>query len=990
MEKLMNKNAIKKIFIAIIIVLLFNFIMPTYSNASWGGALFDPITDFVAAIGDAVLAALQYFMYDANISLNDASIFSLVEPNTVFMPDAYGLQASESEITYRINGAKLDQVNIITSIGNFLGDINILDGSGSEYQEAAEESTYNIPIIQYTPEKIFSNQVPALDANFINPRTWEQDMGSSSQDTSWAIYILGEENYNALVELYGDGLYAALNREIGADAYNTMKAEVESGEDLIDVDLWLLEQATFFSNGELEWADNIPVGELPDHWEELRQQCVDIVGNRIHDRLVGAMNEGSEAMNDRSISQALHSTIASWYLVLRNLAIIALLSVLLYVGIRMIISSTAADKAKYKQMLMDWFIALCLVFFLHYIMSFIMTFVETLVDGIASASDNVVVGIYTNQSLNTLEQNYQGTPLVFKTDLTGICRIRLQSKDLSEKAVFLIFYIVLIFYTVMFTWIYLKRAITMAFLTLMAPLVAITYPIDKMRDGQAQAFNMWLKEFVFNALLQPFHLIIYTVFVSSSIQIATSNPIYAILFLAFMTKAEKIMRRMFGFESAETAGGMSAAGMFGGAALFGGVKRLFGRAEKGGGHSGNGGINTKKSPRTKTPISDSKKPSLGSAFGRRNSSTGGGQLTSQQTQRRQSLLGASNSGGSNLSGSNGGTNSSLIISGGTARGSGSRIGSGSGISSGISGASPTRYTRNSRGVPSIRGISSGSGTNISRSNNTSGQSSFRSKRAIRGAIGIAAAGGHVLKGVSKVALGKVAPAVIGTAVGGAIGIASGIASDDMEDVLKYGAAGMAMGGAGVPAVGRRVKEAVGNMAQAVPNMANGVKESFERKYYGDEEATLRAQEREFMSDEDNKQEMTRQLTKNLGRKPTKEEINNAMQIGADYYNAGITDMGRITKAMETEEDIRNQLDNDVNNGLITEEEADAMARDQSKVVSKLASKIPPEELRDPQHSATIKQNIKRQLRRKGGLNDTEADSQADYIIDLILDQNGGI
>ena len=38
----------------------------------------------------------------------------------------------------------------------------------------------------------------------------------------------------------------------------------------------------------------------------------------------------------------------------------------------------------------------------------------------------------------------------------------------------------------------------MAFLTLIAPLVALTYPIDKMNDGQAQAFNRWMKEYIFN------------------------------------------------------------------------------------------------------------------------------------------------------------------------------------------------------------------------------------------------------------------------------------------------------------------------------------------------------------------------------------------------------------------------------------------------------------------------------------------------------------
>ena len=74
---------------------------------------------------------------------------------------------------------------------------------------------------------------------------------------------------------------------------------------------------------------------------------------------------GDKVQNDRSIAIQLQKTISSWYNALRNLVIVGLLSILVYVGIRMMITSVASDKAKYKQMFMDWLIALCLVFFLH-------------------------------------------------------------------------------------------------------------------------------------------------------------------------------------------------------------------------------------------------------------------------------------------------------------------------------------------------------------------------------------------------------------------------------------------------------------------------------------------------------------------------------------------------------------------------------------------------------------------------------------------------
>ena len=85
--------------------------------------------------------------------------------------------------------------------------------------------------------------------------------------------------------------------------------------------------------------------------------------------------EGTDYSNElggeeKSIVTKLRSVIATWYVALRNIAIVGLLSVLLYIGIRIVISSSANDKAKYKQFFMDWVVALCLIFFLHYIMSF--------------------------------------------------------------------------------------------------------------------------------------------------------------------------------------------------------------------------------------------------------------------------------------------------------------------------------------------------------------------------------------------------------------------------------------------------------------------------------------------------------------------------------------------------------------------------------------------------------------------------------------------
>ena len=51
-------------------------------------------------------------------------------------------------------------------------------------------------------------------------------------------------------------------------------------------------------------------------------------------------------------------------------------------------------------------------------------------------------------------------------------------------------YLALVIYTCIFTVQYLKRVVYMAFLTMIAPLIALTYPLDKIKDGKGVAFTI--------------------------------------------------------------------------------------------------------------------------------------------------------------------------------------------------------------------------------------------------------------------------------------------------------------------------------------------------------------------------------------------------------------------------------------------------------------------------------------------------------------------
>lgn len=350
--------------------------------------------------------------------------------------------------------------------------------------------------------------------------------------------------------------------------------------------------------------------------------------------------ESEQEASEKTIISKLKNIIRDWYITLRLIAIVGMMSVLVYIGIRILISSTADSKAKYKQMLWDWLMATCLIFVMHYIMVFSNMVVDSITEMIDSISVETKVGnnefVRNEQGVegfligvsgegkdtnldtkseklvekayelmiekgNDATKNYEayfwsdtkGTKakdkssakvLFWPTD-NFISQARMYAQkvnvdDGTENYQYIGFglvYVVLTVYTVMFIWVYLRRLIYMVFLTLIAPLVALTYPIDKVKDGQAQAFNFWFKEYAYNLLLQPLHLLLYIILIGSAMKFAADNSLYVIVALGFMIPAEKLLKEMFGFKGT-TPGSIS--GFAAGAMIMGATKSLFSRAPK--------------------------------------------------------------------------------------------------------------------------------------------------------------------------------------------------------------------------------------------------------------------------------------------------------------------------------------------------------------------------------------------------------------------------
>ena len=237
---------------------------------------------------------------------------------------------------------------------------------------------------------------------------------------------------------------------------------------------------------------------------------------------------GGQTLDSDSTMYVIRQNIAAWYYIIRNLSIILLLITLLYIGIRMAISSVAEQKAKYKNMLVSWVVSFAIVFGIHYIMIFILNINSSLIEII-------------KESFSGAEES------LYDTVRNGSYAIQASVGWRS-----LLFYMILVYLLIKFLLVYIKRFLVVAVLTFAAPFIGVLYSIDKIKDNKLQSFSKWLKEYFFNVIIQSIHALLYGLFMTVAFNISGESfvgIIFALLLINFMLKAESIFKSIFGIKS---------------------------------------------------------------------------------------------------------------------------------------------------------------------------------------------------------------------------------------------------------------------------------------------------------------------------------------------------------------------------------------------------------------------------------------------------------
>ena len=524
MKVFMDKRIVKRVLLVVILIILFGFIFSgnVQADSEVGGKLLKPFVDMILGLGDGIFNIVHYAVLQQKDSLITISLNSTVL-ETIATVGVWILAAAAAAaaviLTAGVASAVIGAISGITLSTVGVGTVILVSVVGG-----------------------------TIGATVFNSNVFPDDK----------------------LEL---PIYKVSVEEI-------FKNELE----MFDVDFFSPQKTKIvYTDGTVEYTDN-----------ETAQ------------RIQEAIKEG-RAVKYESTAKQLRTVVSNWYQILRNISLVALLSVLVYIGIRILISSTSNEKAKYKQFLMDWVVAICLLFIMHYIMAFANMAVKKVTNVISSInngnesiqiiedkdgkitkkltkigySNEEMEKLYVKDSSGNYKTNGGNKYIYWNTNLIGVARLnaQMEAKQTASYAGYTMIFIVLVFYTIFFIFTYLKRIIYMAFLTLIAPLVALTYPIDKMNDGKAQAFNMWFKEYIFNLLIQPMHLILYTVLITTAFGLAQTNMLYSLVAIGFICPSEKLLRKFFGFEKASTPGMF--AGPAGAAATMEITKRLFGKPPHG-------------------------------------------------------------------------------------------------------------------------------------------------------------------------------------------------------------------------------------------------------------------------------------------------------------------------------------------------------------------------------------------------------------------------
>ncbi len=238
-----------------------------------------------------------------------------------------------------------------------------------------------------------------------------------------------------------------------------------------------------------------------------------------------------------NLAYKLKDLVNYWHNYFRGLGIAVYLIILLYIGVKILLSSTGKGIEDAKQKLTSWGMGLIILFFAPILMKYTVKINDALVEMVREGSS------------------------VENKDIMSVVADEAMNKGILILS---IVYCIMVGQLLIIIMTYYKRAFMIAYLIVIFPIVATYYIWEKTQKGGARSLENWTKEYTTLVFTQLVHAIVYAVFIEGmygALVEGGGNYILYILCVTFLFKAEGIVKQIFNVRSvANTLGDLAASG----------------------------------------------------------------------------------------------------------------------------------------------------------------------------------------------------------------------------------------------------------------------------------------------------------------------------------------------------------------------------------------------------------------------------------------------
>lgn len=286
-----------------------------------------------------------------------------------------------------------------------------------------------------------------------------------------------------------------------------------------------------------------------------------IIFNQFPDTSIAFFKSNTGGDNPSKLIRMFRDGISDWYGKFRAIAVAGYLVILLYIGVRILFSVGGKKQAQYKELLSHWLVGIVLLFFFPYVIRYAIDINNILVGMIAESKSGILnitdvnyevdMSGFDLPSTSTNEDNVavlqsQMDQIPFADEDTSYMAVMARRAEKSGKIVDAVVYLIMVWQFIMIVIMYYRRVFTVAFLIAIFPFVTLSYAIDKVADGKAQAFSTWAKEIMINIFVQSMHAIVYVFVIGATYTAGEYNGdwLLSIIGIMFLFQGEEILKKI--------------------------------------------------------------------------------------------------------------------------------------------------------------------------------------------------------------------------------------------------------------------------------------------------------------------------------------------------------------------------------------------------------------------------------------------------------------